>query len=107
MRERFGYGFIRIRHIDILADERDRDLAVRIMNAMRDSVPAVEFGRRRILQSEMREHFEIKPLLVIGGGHIVNMADIARFNDARRAHIAEACDFSFFVLRDRAITAAQ
>ena len=74
---------------DIFADDADRHLAVVMVDAVHDLVPAGEIGLRRVGDPEGAQHFIVEPRLVILQRHVVDVARVERRDDRRFRHVAE------------------
>ena len=88
MGQRFAQGFVGIEQRRVLADHRDRHLALRLPDALDDRRQAVRSGSRR-RQPEIAAHFGIEALAVIGDRHLIDRVDVERLDDARSGRMLQ------------------
>ena len=107
MVEGFHHGFVGVRNIRVLANEANADIAIRMTDGVRNALPRAEIGGRCVVDAKMREDLGVEAFGVVGDRNVIDVADIAGFDDARRADVTEAGDLAFFVLGNRAVAAAE
>ncbi len=107
MAQRLGDRFISVRHVGILADKRHADFAVRIVDRLRNPLPARQVRLRRVGDPEVADHFLVETFGVVGRRHVIDVPDVARLDDAGGTHVAEAGDLALLVLGNRPVAAAQ
>src|SRR5262249_41487839 len=105
--ERLDQRLIGVLEPGIFADDGNRHIAFRIANALVDEPPPREVRLAFWLDAERHQHFAIKPRLVIGFGHRVDIVHVARFDYRARAYIAEQRELCPFALRNRPVGPAQ
>ena len=107
MRQRLDQRLVGVLEAGIFADDGDRHLAFRIVDARRHLLPALHARLRRRVDAEGGEHFRIEPFLVVGHRHVVDVADVERLDDGALAHVAEQRELAALFLGDRAVGADQ
>lgn len=107
MAEGLRHRLVGVWDICVFADKRDRHLAIRVLDGTGDTLPGCQIRRRRVRDSEMGEDFRIKPLGMVGHGHIVDVSHITGLNDACEPDIAEAGNLAFFIYGDWPVAAAK
>ena len=84
---------------DIFADDADRHLALVMVDAVHDLVPARQVGLRRIRDPEGAQHFVVEPGLVILQRHVVDVPGVERRDDRRLGDVAEQGDLFALAFR--------
>ena len=107
MRQRLDQRFVGVLEAGVLADDGDRHLAFRIVDAAGDLLPALHARLRRRVDAEGGEHLRIQPFLVVGHRHVVDVADVERLDDRDLAHVAEQRQLAPLLLGDGAVGAHQ
>ena len=105
--ERLDQRFVGVLQPRVLADDGDRHVALRIVDAVRHGAPAAHVGAWRRFDVERREHFAVETGGMIGGRHVVDIGNVARLDDGGLADVAEQAEFAPLVARDRAVGAAE
>ena len=88
----------------VLADHRDRHLALGIVIGLGDAVPAAHIGLGRGLDAERGQHFAVEAGGVIERRHVIDRTRVARLDHRALAHVAEearACAARRAESRDR------
>src|SRR5262249_17248899 len=107
MRERLDQRLICILHARIFADDRDRDVAFGVADALVDGVPAVQCRRNLRGETECRQYLVVEARRVIGLRHGIDVVDIARLDDSAFADVAEQPKLAPLFLGDLPIGAAK
>ena len=87
--ERFVQRFVGVLEAGVFADDGDRDVALRIADALVDRRPAQQIGLSRFLDSECRQHLTVEARGMIGRRHRVNVVHVACLDHRALTHIAE------------------
>ena len=72
--QRLDQRFVGVLEAGVLADDRDRHLALGVVIGLRHAVPAAHVGLRRGLDAEGGEHLPVEPGGVIERRHVVDRA---------------------------------
>ena len=107
MGQRLNQRFVSVLQPGIFSDHGDVDLAFGIMNAVAYLLPALHARLRRRVDSESRQNLPVKPFLVIGHRHIINMRHVQSLDDRRFPHIAEQRQLAPFLRRNGPVGADQ
>src|SRR5579884_2619925 len=88
MDECLTQALISIGKADIFADDANRDLALIMIDAIHDLIPASKIRGSRIVNPERVQHLIIKAGLVILKRYVIDVAGIERWNDRRFPNVA-------------------
>src|SRR5262249_23893992 len=104
--QRLGERLVRLREIDVLADERDADGALRVLERVDELLPRREIRGLRI-EAELAADDLIEPLPVQHYRNLVDAVDVGSRDHRLHRHIGKQGDFPALVVRQRAVGAAQ
>ncbi len=106
MDQSFFERFVGILVFDVLADDADEHLILRIVGAMDEGLPLAHVG---ILGVDMQilEHEFIHALMGEGQGTLVDAGDVASGDDGLLLDIAEKRNLALHLLRQEAVGAAE
>src|SRR5471030_1468279 len=100
VRQRLGERLVGIEQHRVLADHRDRHLALGFAHRAHDATPAVEVRLLLDIEIEVAADLAVETLIVIGDRHLVDRVDVARLDDALGLDVAEQRDLAALVCRD-------
>ena len=106
MDQRFRKRLVRLGQVDVLADHRDVDVLLRMLQRVDELLPRREVGRWRI-DRELLADDHVKPFRVQRRGDLVDRIGVERRDDRLGRDVGEQRDLAAVAVRDRAVGAAQ
>ena len=100
VRQRLGQRLVGIEQHRVLADHRDRDLALGLAHRTHDAAPAIEVRFLVAVEVEILADLGIESLIVIGDRHLVDRVDVPCLDHPFGLHVAEQRDLATLVGRN-------
>src|SRR5579864_2327097 len=101
MHQCFRQRLVGVLDLHVLTDDRDANLAFRVLHTLDHTLPTAELRLRPIVNAEDLEQLGIESRLVIGSRRLIDRGHIQRRDDALGCDIAEEPDLAALLVRYR------
>ena len=89
MGQRFHQRLVGVFEVCVFSDDCDRDIPVRMGDAVRNLPPNIQGRFRRIVNAERRQNFVVEALRMIGKRNIINVVGIEGLDHGAFADVTE------------------